>query len=87
MGLRSEVEKALDAHKVEGWQREQILLMAQAMEDNPQASMAAQLRFSMDQVGAVMKPKPKVSPLDELRAKREERMRRASSSSERAAAE
>lgn len=73
MSLLGQVQARLDELDVQGWERELIEVMARSLEENPNASMAQTLSKAMDAAGASAAP-VKQSPLDELRAKREERL-------------
>jgi hypothetical protein len=73
MSLLGQVQARLDELGLEGWERELIEVMARSLEDSPNASMAQTLSKAMDAAGASAAP-ASLSPLDELRAKREERL-------------
>lgn len=78
MSVFSEVSKELKALECAGWQRELALSLAKGMDDAPNASLAKELRFLMDELGSERNVETG-DVADELAAKRAER-RRASGS-------
>lgn len=80
MAVFDSVEAELDRLGCVGWQREMALGMARSLDDEMSASMSAQLRVLMREIGASAKPQ-QVSHLDELKRRRDERKRRLASGS------
>lgn len=69
MSVLGAVEKALVGLPGADWQRELALTLAAAMESNPNASTAKELRALMTELGAEV-PAEKGDVSDELAAKR-----------------
>lgn len=71
MSVSSSVLVELDALGVQGWRREVALVLAAQLDEEPNASMARELRALMADLGSRGGGQKRVSALDELRAKRE----------------
>lgn len=74
MSIQSTVQAELNRLKVSGWHQELALKLAAELDDQPNASVARELRALMSEVGSrVVTQRPK-SRLDELREQRERKL-------------
>lgn len=78
MAVLDEVELVLKDLAAAEWQKALARSLAEAMDDNPNASIAKELRLLMSDLGAVSDAKSKGDTSDDLAAKRAARRAAAS---------
>lgn len=78
MAVLGEVEAVLEGLSAAEWQKALARSLAEAMDDNPNASIAKELRLLMSDLGAVSDAKSKGDTSDDLAAKRAARRAAAS---------